>query len=321
MGAARGGSRWPRLLIAGIVGEIQFTRCPGCGTVYRVTAEQLALREGQVRCGRCRAVFDATMHPVEIDPLVVGAIKAANPWPSGTLPEASLPPEPEPHEAVGDKATGDAAQGTEPSPVREDASPEREDASPEREDASPGREDASPDLAELEAARAALRPRGTRARSGNVFYAIAALVLLVALGVQAIALFGVDLVARMPSSGAAVAALCRWVDCRIGPRRDAASLSIEGSDLRPDPARRGLLVLTATLRNRATRPIAWPDIELTLTDSADQAVARRVLTPADYLPPGTGGRGFDAHSEREIRVFLDATAARQAGYRLYLFYP
>ncbi|MDQ2917500.1 MAG: zinc-ribbon domain-containing protein, partial [Pseudomonadota bacterium] len=44
-----------------------FTRCPGCGTVFRVTAEQLKLREGQVRCGHCRAVFDANDHIIALD--------------------------------------------------------------------------------------------------------------------------------------------------------------------------------------------------------------------------------------------------------------
>ena len=45
----------------------KFTRCPGCATVFRVTAAQLALREGQVRCGHCRAVFDANDHFVLLD--------------------------------------------------------------------------------------------------------------------------------------------------------------------------------------------------------------------------------------------------------------
>src|SRR5512132_2179127 len=48
-----------------------FTRCPGCSTVFRVTAAQLSLREGQVRCGHCRAVFDANDHFVSVE--ILGA--------------------------------------------------------------------------------------------------------------------------------------------------------------------------------------------------------------------------------------------------------
>ena len=34
------------------------TRCPACGTTFRVHAAQLAARGGRVRCGKCAAVFD-----------------------------------------------------------------------------------------------------------------------------------------------------------------------------------------------------------------------------------------------------------------------
>ena len=34
------------------------TRCPNCGTAFRVQAVQLAQRGGRVRCGKCSTVFD-----------------------------------------------------------------------------------------------------------------------------------------------------------------------------------------------------------------------------------------------------------------------
>src|SRR6185295_10212169 len=34
------------------------TRCPACGTVFRVQPEQLKAHNGAVRCGRCMTVFD-----------------------------------------------------------------------------------------------------------------------------------------------------------------------------------------------------------------------------------------------------------------------
>ena len=34
------------------------TRCPVCGTAFRVLREQLAARGGRVRCGKCATVFD-----------------------------------------------------------------------------------------------------------------------------------------------------------------------------------------------------------------------------------------------------------------------
>src|SRR5438045_2747910 len=36
------------------------TRCPACGTMFKVVADQLKISEGWVRCGHCAEVFDAT---------------------------------------------------------------------------------------------------------------------------------------------------------------------------------------------------------------------------------------------------------------------
>ncbi|AOZ07561.1 DUF3426 domain-containing protein [Cupriavidus malaysiensis] len=42
------------------------TRCPACRTAFRLVADQLRLRQGLVRCGRCDTVFDARQHLIEI---------------------------------------------------------------------------------------------------------------------------------------------------------------------------------------------------------------------------------------------------------------
>ena len=58
------------------------------------------------------------------------------------------------------------------------------------------------------------------------------------------------------------------------------------------------------------------------TDAQDRVVVRRALTPADYAP-GTADLqfGIRANGEVVVKVFIDASAASQAGYRLYMFYP
>lgn len=38
------------------------TRCPACGTLFRVVADQLKISDGWVRCGHCSDVFDATVN-------------------------------------------------------------------------------------------------------------------------------------------------------------------------------------------------------------------------------------------------------------------
>ena len=43
------------------------TRCPACGTVFRVVPDQLRVSEGWVRCGRCADVFNAAEALVDLD--------------------------------------------------------------------------------------------------------------------------------------------------------------------------------------------------------------------------------------------------------------
>src|SRR5437867_1363835 len=38
------------------------TRCPACGTMFKVVTDQLKVSQGWVRCGQCSEVFDASMH-------------------------------------------------------------------------------------------------------------------------------------------------------------------------------------------------------------------------------------------------------------------
>lgn len=40
----------------------QTTRCPSCGTLFKVVADQLRISDGWVRCGHCQLVFDASAH-------------------------------------------------------------------------------------------------------------------------------------------------------------------------------------------------------------------------------------------------------------------
>ena len=89
-----------------------------------------------------------------------------------------------------------------------------------------------------------------------------------------------------------------------------------------DPAHKGLLVLTATLRNRATYAIGYPHLELTLTDASDQVVVRRALAPAEYVSGTVNtAAGIPGNGEIPVKLFIDASATVQAGYRLYLFFP
>lgn len=55
----------------------QITRCPACGTLFRVVADQLKISDGWVRCGHCAEVFDAPQHFVDEQALAAPSHEAA----------------------------------------------------------------------------------------------------------------------------------------------------------------------------------------------------------------------------------------------------
>jgi len=65
------------------------TRCPNCGTAFRVQPTQLAQRGGRVRCGKCAAVFDGV---AALDEPENQSAPAVEPSPQLPLFEASEPP-------------------------------------------------------------------------------------------------------------------------------------------------------------------------------------------------------------------------------------
>jgi uncharacterized protein DUF3426 len=151
---------------------------------------------------------------------------------------------------------------------------------------------------------------------------LASALALVALAGQFAFYFRGEIALLLPSAKPLLARFCADVGCELPLPKRAELMSIETSDLQADGGNPGIMVLSATLRNRAAFPQQYPSLELTLTNAQDQAVARRVLSARDYLARGADiDAGFAGNSEIAVKVFIEAAALKPTGYRLYLFYP
>jgi predicted Zn finger-like uncharacterized protein len=283
--------------------EEKYTRCPGCRTVFRVTPAQLALRAGQVRCGHCRTVFDGTAHLIQLAPVgdpAMGHEDAADEDARGPL-----------------TVTLRSAHALEPVT----ATPQTQRTVSPVTAATPAVADDEHDEVDYDNRFAWDRPK-KRSRSRTAVYVVAIIALMFAFIGQLAWNYRDLLAAHLPKTRPALTRLCAIAGCQVRPLREVAGLSIDASDLQADPAHKGLLVLTATVRNRASYPVAFPHLELTLTDAQDQVVVRRALAPAEYAG-GTAnvGAGITGNGEVAIKLFLDASATTQSGYRVYLFYP
>jgi predicted Zn finger-like uncharacterized protein len=260
-------------------------------TIFRVTEPQLALREGQVRCGHCRNVFNGREQMVSLAPVIreegdLADDELALGPPTVTLRSARALDPPPPEAAL-------------PEPSAKDVDYEN---------------------------RFAWGGKKGQARPLTGLYAAAIPLLVFLLVLQSAFHFRDAFAAHWPAARPALARMCSLAGCVIRPLNDINALSIDASDLQRDQAHKGLLILTATIRNRASYAIGYPHLELSLTGTQeatgkDVIVARRILAPADYVG-GTAeiGAGIPGNGELAVRVFIDASATNQEGYLLYPFY-
>ena len=252
------------------------TRCPNCGTAFRVQPAQLSARGGKVRCGKCSNVFDG-----------VNSLLAEEQTQEADAPEAGPSPQLALFEAArqGPVPAGDAAN---------------EDAR------APGFLDKAPP------------PRR------RIAWALAAFLALAALIAQGVLHFRTEIAVVLPDARPHLAAACAALGCELRLPRRPRLMAIESSDLQAEGRRENVIVLNAVLRNQALFAQEYPSLELTLTDDRDEAVARRVLAPADYLagvPAETVAHGLAPGADAALRVTIDASGLRAVGYRLYLFFP
>jgi hypothetical protein len=158
----------------------------------------------------------------------------------------------------------------------------------------------------------------------RIAWALAALLALVALLAQGTYQFRTEIAVLLPGARPYLEAACAELKCELRLPRRPKLMAIESSDLQADGRRESVIVLNAVLRNQAQFAQEYPSLELTLTDERDEAVARRVLGPADYLAGVAAdalARGIGPGTDAVLRVYIDTTGLRAVGYRMYLFYP
>lgn len=144
------------------------------------------------------------------------------------------------------------------------------------------------------------RPERVGNRSG---WLLAALLLAGTLGLQVVAAKRDELAAD-PRWRAWLEPACARLGCRLPPWRDPATVSLTAREIAPHPSVADALLVTATLRNDAPWPQAWPLLELALADLDGKPVGLRRFTAEEYLggtpPEPLLGPGQSAVARLEI---------------------
>ncbi|MBI1887399.1 MAG: zinc-ribbon domain-containing protein [Nitrosomonadales bacterium] len=322
------------------------TLCPHCDTRFKIAETQLEAHRGMVRCGHCLQAFDARPGfipdqpspqlelPILNEPapppkladkpaVAPAALEEAAASSIATAPDADAFA----HEAINmdevasNEGELDAARyGTldyvEMATAARNEMPPDVPLPPETESSQPMT------LAEQVAIVQDEDDSEYRPERRTWPWAIAALLLLLVLIAQAAYFFRVDLAARLPVLKPALVSYCQLLKCTVPLPQNTDLMSIESSNLEADPAHENQIVLNVLLRNRASYAQAFPNLELTLNDTQDNALARRVFRPADYLPPlESETLGLLPQHEISVRLYLETADLRPTGYRLALLYP
>ena len=291
------------------------TRCPGCETSFKVVPDQLRLSEGWVRCGQCDLVFDAALNmqaPENEAPPVTDVVPPSPPIAPITLTPPAPSTTPDEPVATATKPVADelpplAARLTKASAV--DWETELLQAAP------PARAADITFLSETPTQSRWHKPWARRSLAG------ATLALTMLLTGQLLVQERNRLVAWQPDLLPMGLAACRVLNCTIAPLKHIDSLAIESSSftlIAGDTYRWDFV-----LKNTASAELAFPAIELSLTDSLDRVWMRRIFLPQELgvsspvLLPGA-----EWSSSMSLKIKTDGQSADQvAGYRILALYP
>lgn len=147
--------------------------------------------------------------------------------------------------------------------------------------------------------------------------------LLGLLGAQSAYLFRDDITRQWPELRPLYLQACARLGCHLPLPKDSSLIEIETSDLEIEPANPSRYTLNAVVRNRARFPQQHPHLELTLTDSRDRPVVRRVLPPHEWIAnPAALASGLGPSSSQPLQLGFETSGVGNAvGYRLYAFFP
>jgi predicted Zn finger-like uncharacterized protein len=318
------------------------TQCPHCGTQFRVTLAQLELRDGQVRCGSCREVFNGidtvfeyTGEPSATPSADSEASEAQDfsnrmtlfdvGTPGSTKNAASESNMQEELDALSRAIADLQSKPWAPSPTTERTEFADEQPAPS-----------------ASAANAAEQPGFVKeareqARGGNgrrVLLWVGIPLLLLALIAQLSWMFRNEIAARSPQAGKLLRAACVRLHCEIKLPLNLEQLSLSSSRLEQaplsesSPAAAGNgndaalpMTLIALLQNTSDTAQTWPALELTLRDTDGTLLVRKVFLANNYVTPNELREGMPARSEREIRLPLALTGEPPAGFAVSIFYP
>jgi predicted Zn finger-like uncharacterized protein len=278
------------------------TRCPACETVFKIVPDQLKVSSGWVRCGRCAEVFDAASHAAASDD--------ASPWPQSKSTETIV--------------TSKVVAANNPIIAPKNVAVKTTNT-PAIIDSSTAKEQVETDLSFV---RIAKNKAFWQRRSVITSLRAACVGFAGLLFFQVVYSQRNYIAASNPAFKTTFESLCQTIGCKIEPFKNIDAFKIDSSSFQKsqvastDSTQSEVFALKLSLKNSADLAISVPAVELTLTDTNDKPVIRRVLLAKDLgFNADTLAASGDWNGAMTLAVTPSSLSAPITGYRVLLFYP
>lgn len=155
------------------------------------------------------------------------------------------------------------------------------------------------------------RKAARRGRRRTLLWAVGALFLLIALGVQYAYFHRMKLLAAYPAARPFAAHLCKRLGCTLPVQRDLSDIHVVNRDVREHPNFAGTLLVNATIVNDAKFAQPYPTLQLSLYDDNGTLLGLRRFKPSEYLDGSINiPAGMQPH--KPVHVVLEVAGASNA---------
>jgi predicted Zn finger-like uncharacterized protein len=297
------------------------TSCPACETQFLLTTEHLKAHRGKVQCGHCEHIFNAKNRLTEVSDDIQSTAEY-NASLESSKQSSIANAEDKPINEVLDGVLG-AVPNLEDlnanSALFSDTSdPFIGDQTHIEIEDSYSFEDEKPIAIDDLATSPKFKKDKVKLNIGTL---LLSLLLIVLAALQSIYFLRTEIASEYPQFKPFLVQACTVLQCNIDLPKNLDFFAIDDSDMQESESYENVIDFSSLLINNANYVQSYPNIELTLTDTDDQPVIRRLIKPSEYLKANTNvATGMASKDEVRIKLAINVADLSVAGYRVSLAY-
>ena len=313
------------------------TSCPACETQFLLTTEHIKAHRGKVQCGQCEHIFNAKNRLTEVSDDIHSPAEykaSLEPEQQANLPNA-LP-------NITQNNAQDIAQNNEDKPINavlegvlgavpnldnlntnttlyaQAEDPFIGDQTHINIDDNYSYEDETPIFIDDLANKVKLEKKQTKLNIGLLLLGLSLLILA---SLQTIYFLRSKISSEYPQFKPYLVQACGALQCDIAMPKNLDLLTIDDSDMQESETYEKVIDFSSLLINNANYNQAYPNIELTLTDTDDKPVIRKLITPTEYLKTNANlADGIIGNDQIRLKLAISVADVSVAGYRVLLTY-